>query len=300
LGREGTAQAVFENFILAARSRLRVQALSRVFSKSPRPLLNVPHHSVERTSTIQTCPHPEGPSHEHCGDSPESHRDSDRSASAAPRGQLGTEAACPPRDETDYWPSAWHLITQHRTTASNVLCGSCVPNRQLVQLLTGASMKLQDGTRRRRPAGRNRAHAGPRRENLARSGPRFDQAALFTSRARRTKIATKLAGGEGAASPAAGRCRRLLPSGAAQEARRKNGTPRQPSVAPSSASNESEQRDVFISHASEDKDAIARPLAEELRGRGHSVWFDEFELTLGNSLGRSIEDSRSAASGWSS
>ncbi len=52
---------------------------------------------------------------------------------------------------------------------------------------------------------------------------------------------------------------------------------------------QSEQRDFFISHASEDKDAIARPIAEELQRRGHSVWFDEFELTLGDSLGRSID-----------
>lgn len=44
------------------------------------------------------------------------------------------------------------------------------------------------------------------------------------------------------------------------------------------------QRDVFISHASEDKDAIARPLAVELLRRGHSVWFDEYELVLGDSL----------------
>jgi hypothetical protein len=56
-------------------------------------------------------------------------------------------------------------------------------------------------------------------------------------------------------------------------------------VSPSST----DERDVFISHASEDKDAIARPLAEELRTRGHSVWFDEFELTLGDSLRGSID-----------
>ena len=49
------------------------------------------------------------------------------------------------------------------------------------------------------------------------------------------------------------------------------------------------QRDVFICHASEDKNAIARPLAAELQRRGHSVWFDEFELTLGDSLRRSID-----------
>jgi uncharacterized protein YuzE len=51
-----------------------------------------------------------------------------------------------------------------------------------------------------------------------------------------------------------------------------------------------DRRDVFISHATEDKDAIARPLAEELRSRGVSVWFDEYELGLGDSLRRKIGD----------
>jgi hypothetical protein len=64
----------------------------------------------------------------------------------------------------------------------------------------------------------------------------------------------------------------------------------QASIEPVTISNESEaQRDVFISHASEDKDVIARPIAEELLRRGHSIWFDEFELTLGDSLRRSID-----------
>jgi hypothetical protein len=42
--------------------------------------------------------------------------------------------------------------------------------------------------------------------------------------------------------------------------------------------------DVFVCHASEDKDAIARPIANELSGRGYTVWFDEFELRLGDRL----------------
>lgn len=49
-------------------------------------------------------------------------------------------------------------------------------------------------------------------------------------------------------------------------------------------------RDVFISHASEDKEAIARPLANALRENGVSVWFDEYELRLGDSLRRRIEE----------
>lgn len=47
--------------------------------------------------------------------------------------------------------------------------------------------------------------------------------------------------------------------------------------------------DVFISHASEDKDAVARPLALQLQGHGIKVWLDEFELTLGDSLRRTID-----------
>src|SRR5258707_466953 len=47
--------------------------------------------------------------------------------------------------------------------------------------------------------------------------------------------------------------------------------------------------DVFISHASEDKAEIARPLALLLRQRGYIVWYDEFSLRLGDSLRRSID-----------
>lgn len=47
--------------------------------------------------------------------------------------------------------------------------------------------------------------------------------------------------------------------------------------------------DVFICHASEDKEDFARPLAEGLQARGLNVWFDEFTLTVGDSLRRSID-----------
>ncbi|MCL5123674.1 MAG: toll/interleukin-1 receptor domain-containing protein [Deltaproteobacteria bacterium] len=47
--------------------------------------------------------------------------------------------------------------------------------------------------------------------------------------------------------------------------------------------------DVFICHASEDKNEIARPLAESLRNAGLEVWYDEFTLKLGDSLRQSIE-----------
>lgn len=47
--------------------------------------------------------------------------------------------------------------------------------------------------------------------------------------------------------------------------------------------------DVFISHASEDKETIARPLAKALEAQGLSVWFDEFTLLVGDRLRRSID-----------
>ncbi len=47
--------------------------------------------------------------------------------------------------------------------------------------------------------------------------------------------------------------------------------------------------DVFISHASEDKDEIVRPLAHALKQQGLDVWYDEFELRLGDSLRRKID-----------
>lgn len=47
--------------------------------------------------------------------------------------------------------------------------------------------------------------------------------------------------------------------------------------------------DVFISHASEDKDEIVRPLANALVAEGLRVWYDEFELKIGDSLRRKID-----------
>lgn len=49
---------------------------------------------------------------------------------------------------------------------------------------------------------------------------------------------------------------------------------------------------MFISHASEDKIDVVRPLAEALRGHGLDVWYDEFELKIGDSL---PPDDRSAS-----
>lgn len=47
--------------------------------------------------------------------------------------------------------------------------------------------------------------------------------------------------------------------------------------------------DVFISHASEDKDEVVHPLAHALQNGGLKVWYDEFELKIGDSLRRKID-----------
>jgi hypothetical protein len=47
--------------------------------------------------------------------------------------------------------------------------------------------------------------------------------------------------------------------------------------------------DVFISHATEDKADVVRPLAIALQELGLSVWYDEFELHIGDSLRRKID-----------
>jgi hypothetical protein len=55
------------------------------------------------------------------------------------------------------------------------------------------------------------------------------------------------------------------------------------------ADTDAREFDVFISHASEDKDSVVRPLAAALAERGLAVWYDEFELRIGDSLRRKID-----------
>lgn len=47
--------------------------------------------------------------------------------------------------------------------------------------------------------------------------------------------------------------------------------------------------DVFISHASQDKEDFVEPLAELLAEMGFKVWYDDFVLKVGDSLRRSID-----------
>jgi hypothetical protein len=52
---------------------------------------------------------------------------------------------------------------------------------------------------------------------------------------------------------------------------------------------DNKEYDFFISHSSEDKEDIVRSLAETLRENGFAVWYDEFELKVGDSLRKKID-----------
>jgi hypothetical protein len=58
---------------------------------------------------------------------------------------------------------------------------------------------------------------------------------------------------------------------------------------------DSYQHDVFICHASEDKESVARPLAKALRDQRVAVWYDEFSLRLGDSLRQAIDKGLASA-----
>lgn len=47
--------------------------------------------------------------------------------------------------------------------------------------------------------------------------------------------------------------------------------------------------DAFICHASEDKKEVVNPLAQELIKKGLKIWYDDFEITVGDSLRQSID-----------
>ena len=65
--------------------------------------------------------------------------------------------------------------------------------------------------------------------------------------------------------------------------------PRDDASPPSTTGGSHPEWDVFICHASEDKDGFIRDLAKALQARGLKVWFDESTLTVGDSLRRSID-----------
>lgn len=53
---------------------------------------------------------------------------------------------------------------------------------------------------------------------------------------------------------------------------------------------ESAMYDVFISHASEDKESFVNPLVEELQNNGIRVWYDALEMEWGKSLREQIDN----------
>ena len=58
---------------------------------------------------------------------------------------------------------------------------------------------------------------------------------------------------------------------------------------PRPAESRGETHDVFISHASEDKEEFVRPLANALMQYGLNVWYDEMTLRIGDSLRQKID-----------
>lgn len=58
---------------------------------------------------------------------------------------------------------------------------------------------------------------------------------------------------------------------------------------PPSTAQSDEIHDVFISHASEDKDDFVRSLANSLISHGLNVWYDEMTLKIGDSLRQKID-----------
>jgi len=62
------------------------------------------------------------------------------------------------------------------------------------------------------------------------------------------------------------------------------------SSASSSVPGQEEHREFFVSHAGEDRDAFVNGLVEELLQRGKTVWYSEYEITLGDPLRAKIDD----------
>ncbi|WP_071146827.1 toll/interleukin-1 receptor domain-containing protein [Bacteroides ihuae] len=53
---------------------------------------------------------------------------------------------------------------------------------------------------------------------------------------------------------------------------------------------EQKEYDFFISHATEDKESFVRPLAELLTNNGYKIWYDEFQMKIGDSLRKKIDE----------
>ena len=47
-------------------------------------------------------------------------------------------------------------------------------------------------------------------------------------------------------------------------------------------------KDIFICHASEDKDSVVRPLYTDLERAGFDIWYDEAEIKWGDSITQKV------------
>jgi len=64
---------------------------------------------------------------------------------------------------------------------------------------------------------------------------------------------------------------------------------RAPAPVVGESTNTMKKFDLFISHASEDKEGFVAPLVLALQALGLQIWYDDFELKVGDSLRRSID-----------
>ncbi|HEX2763831.1 MAG TPA: TIR domain-containing protein [Allosphingosinicella sp.] len=76
------------------------------------------------------------------------------------------------------------------------------------------------------------------------------------------------------------RLKNTIRSAAPESTQRVRGTTTRPAA---------QAHDVFISHASEDKEDFVRDLANRLAAAGLSVWYDEFSLNWGDSLRQNVD-----------
>lgn len=82
---------------------------------------------------------------------------------------------------------------------------------------------------------------------------------------------------------------KITPAGENELQKLKNAIPKQQKTKQVEKQILNKEYDVFISHASEDKDSFVRGLAQALVDKGLSVWYDEFSLKLGSSLRAEID-----------
>lgn len=176
---------------------------------------------------------------------------------------------------------------------------------ELVKLREQIGRESSTVASKRRSAADARAQAGRSKslsmiQSKLRDADRYENAAVAAEK-KRAELERKVASKERALTVAQGRWDKEQAvtqkkaieglKNQVDQAARKFNTPLvagHPIVALTEAG-EAAHYDVFLSHASEDKDEIARPLADALSSRGVVVWFDELNIRVGQSIRREIE-----------